>query len=201
MKTQIITIIAASVFATSAVADVALSSGHKPSSVKNKAVSACVNAIQDYHSKEARLFLNSVQDGGGAFYGYTEADKRPGTTSVGLLMRMYMGWTRQDDRLRRGANYLAKVGPSKTDMYFNYYATQVLHHLETPAWASWNNELRDHLVKTQASTGHERGSWFFHDRHGGVGGRHYTTAICTMTLQVYYRYMPLYGERAVEEDF
>ena len=40
----------------------------------------------------------------------------------------------------------------------------------------------------------------FPDRHGSLGGRHYTTAMCVMMLEVYYRHMPLYGETAVEFD-
>jgi hypothetical protein len=112
---------------------------------------------------------------------------------------MYLGWSRQDERLQRGVNYLAHRGPSTSDMYFNYYATQVLHHYGGQTWDPWNVTMRDFLIASQASMGHERGSWFFADPHGSVGGRHYTTAICTMTLEVYYRYMPLYGEDAVEE--
>jgi hypothetical protein len=147
---------------------------------------------------KATRFLNSVQDGNGAFYGYQRPNKEPGPTSVGLLLRMYLGWSRQDDRLTRGVSYLAKLGPSNSDMYFNYYATQVLHHYGGPRWENWNEELREFLIATQETTGHESGSWFFPDRHGGKAGRHYTTAISTMTLEVYYRYMPLYGEEAVE---
>jgi hypothetical protein len=150
-------------------------------------------------TENAKLFLNSVQDGNGAFYGYMNPVKEPGPTAVGLLLRMYLGWSRQDERLQRGVNYLAHRGPSTSDMYFNYYATQVLHHYGGQTWDPWNVTMRDFLIASQASMGHERGSWFFADPHGSVGGRHYTTAICTMTLEVYYRYMPLYGEDAVEE--
>ncbi len=147
----------------------------------------------------AQRFLNTMQDAGGAFYGYASRGKQPGPTAVGLLLRMYSGWTRQDERLGRGVAYLAYHGPSQNDMYFNYYATQVLHHFEGNYWPEWNRELRDYLVTTQANDGHELGSWFFNDSHGVKGGRHYTTAICTMILEVYYRYMPLYGKRAVEK--
>jgi hypothetical protein len=55
-------------------------------------------------------------------------------------------------------------------------------------------------VRTQATTGHERGSWFFQDQHGLKGGRLYTTAMCAMMLEVYYRHMPLYETVAVEDD-
>jgi hypothetical protein len=146
-------------------------------------------------------FLDSVQTANGAYYGYVTHGKQPGTTSVALLLRMYSGWARDDSRLVRGAAYLRSHGPSKSDMYYNYYATQVVHHLGGPAWPKWNETLREYLIKQQAQTGHERGSWHFQDRHGNVGGRLYTTAMCAMILEVYYRHMPLYGTRAVETGF
>ncbi|NLF69107.1 MAG: terpene cyclase/mutase family protein [Candidatus Anammoximicrobium sp.] len=148
----------------------------------------------------AERFLDSVQNDDGAVYGYQKPDKSPTPTAVGLLSRMYLGWRRSDSRLGRGVSYLEKLGPSRTDMYFNYYATQVLHHYESPGWDRWNTALRDRLVATQSRRGHEHGSWYFHDPHGKSGGRLYTTAICVMILEVYYRHMPLYGKRAVEAD-
>ena len=84
-------------------------------------------------------------------------------------------------------------------MYFNYYATQVMHHYEAPGWNTWNDQLRDRLVKTQSKYGHERGSWYFHDKHSLAGGRLYNTAICTMILEVYYRHMPLYRREILEQ--
>jgi hypothetical protein len=147
----------------------------------------------------AERFLDSVQADDGSQYGYLRPGKDPGPTAIGLLIRMYTGWPREDSRLGRGVAVLARHGPSPTDMYFNYYATQVLHHYDGPSWPQWNEPMRDHLIRTQATTGHERGSWFFEDRHGVQGGRLYTTAMCVMILEVYYRHMPLYDTRAVED--
>jgi hypothetical protein len=148
----------------------------------------------------ANKYLDSVQSGSGAFYGYLQRGKKPSTTAIGLLIRMYLGWNQDDPRLQRGAGFLAEQGPSKKDMYYNYYATQVLHHLGGPAWPKWNVVMRDYLVATQATQNHERGSWFFVDQHGVVGGRLYTTAMCIMILEVYYRHMPLYAEQAIDDD-
>jgi hypothetical protein len=145
----------------------------------------------------AEKFLDSVQKNDGAYYGYMKPDQAPTPTAVGLLMRMYLGWPREDDRLTRGTAYLEKMGPSRTDMYFNFYATQVLHHYRGPGWPKWNQTLRDRLVATQARRGHEHGSWYFADKHGQAGGRLYTTAMCVMILEVYYRYLPLYEQRTV----
>ena len=45
---------------------------------------------------------------------------------------------------------LSNVGPSQTDMYYNYYATQVLHHYEGELWTKWNAKMRDYLVNSQS---------------------------------------------------
>jgi hypothetical protein len=113
---------------------------------------------------------------------------------------MYDGWAQADPRLAKGVQYLGEQGPSRTDVYYNYYATQVLHHYEGPAWDAWNATLRERLIATQSRRGHEHGSWYFHDQHGEVGGRLYTTAMCVMILEVYYRHLPLYGREAVVEE-
>lgn len=154
-------------------------------------------------------FLDSVSAHGGVSYGYMgpSAEIRPGTTAVGLLCRMYTGWDRQHAALRRGVQYLAEHGPSPADMYFNYYATQVLCHWEGPEWKAWNATLRDYLVATQSRQGHETGSWFFsdtsdaHDHGLRQGGRLYFTCLATMILEVYYRHLPLYGQASAEESF
>lgn len=148
--------------------------------------------------ERAKEYLNSVQTGDGAYYGYLKADKEPTPSAVGLLSRMYCGWPRNDARLQKGLDYLSKLGPSKHDMYFNYYATQVLHHYNGSLWSEWNRKLRDYLISTQSRMAHETGSWHFTDQHGTAGGRLYTTAMCVMILEVYYRHMPLYGEKTLQ---
>lgn len=149
----------------------------------------------------AREYLNSVQTSDGANYGYQKPAKMPTPSAVGLLCRMYYGWRQDDSRLSRGVEYLSKLGPSKTDMYFNYYATQVLHHHGGAPWGTWNERQRDFLIAKQSRAGHENGSWYFVDEHGAAGGRLYTTAMCVMILEVYYRHLPLYGERTVTDGF
>ena len=144
----------------------------------------------------AQRFLDGVQTDGGAGYGYMTPQAAPTTTSIGLLCRMYTGWDRSHPGLAAGIEYLAREGPSPDDMYFNYYATQALAHWGGPKWEVWNEEMREHLVATQARVGHEAGSWFFDCENARSAGRLYDTAMAVMILEVYYRYMPLYTERA-----
>ena len=37
--------------------------------------------------------------------------------------------------------------------------------------------------------------------HADRGGRLYCTAMAAMILEVYYRYLPIYREQSIEEDF
>jgi hypothetical protein len=146
-------------------------------------------------------FLDAIQDDAGATYLYLNGDRRgtPATTAVGLLCRMINGWPREHKPLQRGAAKLGDQQPRRNNMYFNFYASQVLHHIGGANWDKWNPKMREYLVETQAKDGHETGSWYFAESHSSPGGRLYTTAMATMTLEVYYRYMPMYKEAFVDK--
>jgi hypothetical protein len=155
-------------------------------------------------------FLDSVQAESGAKYGYTGPGGGNATTAVGLLCRMYLGWKSDHPAIQSGAEFLAKTGPSEGNMYFNYYATQVMRQYGGdevgPAhelWEKWNNEMRDSLVNTQDKNGHQEGSWMMRkaDHGASSGGRLYCTSMATMILEVYYRHMPIYGKQATSEEF
>jgi hypothetical protein len=153
--------------------------------------------------KKAEAFLDSVQSDDGASYGYTDAGNGAATTAVGLLCRMYLGWKKDHPGLQRGIANLSARGPNG-NLYYDYYATQVLHHSEGETWDAWNAAMRDRLINGQETQGHEAGSWYegFDDGHGPeVGGRLYTTSLATMILEVYYRHLPIYGQESVTTEF
>ncbi len=150
----------------------------------------------------ATKFLDSVQSESGAKYGYTNPGSKQATTAIGLLCRMYLGWKHDHPALQRGVDWIDQIGPSNSDMYYNYYATQVMRHYEGEHWDRWNARMRDWLVSQQATQGHEEGSWHMTGGHGaGAGGRLYNTSMATMVLEVYYRHLPIYRKAAAEEDF
>lgn len=149
-----------------------------------------------------KKFLDSVQANNGATYGYmAPGENRPSMNAVGLLCRMYLGWDHDHPPLIEGVNRLAKSRPSKVNMYFNYYATQVMRHYGGEQWEEWNKEMRDFLVKSQNRKGHADGSWLMGKDHTNQGGRLYCTAMATMILEVYYRHLPIYGKKASEVEF
>ena len=102
-------------------------------------------------------------------------------------------------RLRSGVDYLLANLPDwdKRNVYYWYYATQVCHHMEGEDWQKWNEVMRQLLPEHQEKRGGERGSWDPNgDRWGDAGGRLYVTCLSLYTLEVYYRHLPIYRQRA-----
>ena len=99
-----------------------------------------------------------------------------------------------------GIKYLLGNMPDERlhNIYYWYYATQVLHNYTGYEWDTWNRAMRKLLVKTQTrQTGScANGSWDpdnpSRDAWGVPGGRHFVTALSCLTLEIYYRYLPLY---------
>ena len=115
---------------------------------------------------------------------------------------MYLGWDQKKPGLVKGVAYLDQLKPSPNDMYYNYYATQVMHHHGGKEWDRWNAVMRDQLVKTQVRNGPEEGAWpVSADPGGGSGGRLYTTCLSVMTLEVYYRFLPMYNRDKLKVTF
>jgi hypothetical protein len=149
----------------------------------------------------ANKFLDSVMSDY-SYYGYTDPGRGQATTAIGLLCRMYLGWKKDHPGIEKGIQFLSQTGPSKGNMYYNYYATQCLRHYEGEHWDKWNVKMRDQLVNSQEKAGHLRGSWHMNGDHGSDrGGRLYCTSMATMILEVYYRHMPLYGKQAADDEF
>jgi hypothetical protein len=117
---------------------------------------------------------------------------------AGLLTREYLGWKKDNRDLQAGVKYLMQNLPPESsnklgNLYYYYYATQVLHHMEGSEFDLWNYRMREHLLRLQAREGHRAGSWDPEGaNYGNRGGRLYTTSMALMTLQVYYRHLPMY---------
>jgi len=119
-------------------------------------------------------------------------------TAEGLLMRQYLGAGRDDKHMLAGAEFLKQRLPRdrERDVYYWYYATQVMFHMQGEHWSEWNAALRDLLIDAQEKTAEQRGSWDpdspTKDTWGKSGGRHYVTCMNLLMLEVYYRHLPLY---------
>lgn len=128
-------------------------------------------------------------------------------TSVGLLMRLYTGWKRDNPDMVRGADYLQQHLPAlgtarnpQRDTYYWYYATQVMFHMGGKHWEAWNGQLHPLLTSSQIKQGPLAGSWdprgAVPDRWADHAGRLYVTVMNLLSLEVYYRHLPLYDDTA-----
>lgn len=152
-----------------------------------------------------------------ALYGYTPGSRggTPVLTSVGLLCRQYLGWGPLVPDLHAGCKFLLEnrnfrppdkdkvSNPRSLPLYGWYYATQVMHHMEGKYFDEWNPNMRDLLVKLQDKADPSAcsyGSWppeFFD--FGPRAGRIYSTSLCILTLEVYYRHLPMYRRMELAE--
>jgi hypothetical protein len=155
--------------------------------------------------KRVSDYLDQVARDDGSRYAYRVRDGATLTlTAEGLLCRMYLGWERGDPRLQNGVAYLLENLPvwNEQNVYYWYYATQVMHHMEDSPWRTWNTEMRKLLPEKQIRRGRERGSWDpGGDRWGNDGGRLYVTCLSIYVLEVYYRHLPLYQTGHVSQGF
>jgi hypothetical protein len=143
----------------------------------------------------AKAFLNSCANADEG-YGYIAGQpSTPRMTAVALLCREYMeNWGPAHPRLIKSiTNHLKTNPPDRQDVYYYYYATQVMHHFGGDAWRDWNDKMRESLIQKQDQDGANAGSWSAAgDPYGRAGGRLMMTSLNLLTLEVYYRYLPLY---------
>jgi hypothetical protein len=143
----------------------------------------------------AAKWLTSIGTGTGGF-GYTTKGAAPAMSAVGLLCMQYMGAQKDTPVIQGGIKLLTGWTPAsnKDNCYYYYYGTQVMHNVPGPEWDTWNRSMRKLLIESQAKEGCAAGSWdpskdAFGKDHAG---RMFVTALNTLTLEVYYRYLPLY---------
>jgi hypothetical protein len=160
-----------------------------------KSASAAGLEVQPATILRAKNFLGSQRSKDGVNYFYREEDEKSITcTAIGLLLRIFLGDSCTDPAIIEGLIRISKHNDYGNDIYFRYYAALTLFHVGGPMWDKWNSNCREYLISTQSKDGHEAGSWYFENHFGKEGGRLYTTAMAAMTLEVYYRYSPLYQQ-------
>lgn len=145
----------------------------------------------------ASRYLDSAQsDEHGDRYGYTalKPTYKSSVTAIAVLCRMYLGWNRDTPQLQKCVRLLDEKGPASDSLYYVYYATQVMRNWGGDEWTRWNEFTREELIRTQQTTGDAAGSWPPRNRslEAKAGGRLFMTCLATLTLEVYYRYLPLY---------
>jgi hypothetical protein len=159
--------------------------------------------------QKAERFLDACQssDGsnipGGGYKYMPNTGVTATMTAVGMLCRQYSGVNPRNPGLLKGVEILKKAPPGTThNYYYEYYATQVMHHMGGEAWNFWNlgpdgkNGIRDTRIRamdTGNRKAHQKGSWAPPSGgHANDGGRIMATGLSLLMLEVYYRHLPLY---------
>lgn len=136
-----------------------------------------------------------TQVGGGAhggLYGYTDKTPKLAMVAEGMFCRQIMGVTAEDPRMLESAAFLtaSPLNAGNADLYYWYYGTLAMYQHRGKEWEKWNEQLKAALPPMQSTTGDDEGSWTPVGPHGGGMGRVVSTALATLSLEVYYRYLP-----------
>lgn len=155
--------------------------------------------------ENTRKWLASVASGEHhGLFQYRPYDSKgvtPTMTAVGMLIHQYLGMPRGDAAMVEGRDYLMRNLPdadTQRNVYYWYYGTMAMHNLVGPEWDAWNRKVRRTLIKTQINDPEScaNGSWDpdkpTTDTWGHAGGRLMVTSLSVLTLEVYYRYLPIY---------
>ncbi len=116
-------------------------------------------------------------------------------TAEAWVCRQFLGVGGPGTASNEAADYLLRNSPDRSEynLYTWYYGTLAMYQHGGTPWVAWNTQVRDQLVKRQRLNGHAAGSWDpDSSKFGSLGGRIYSTALATLSLEVYYRYLRLY---------
>ena len=133
-------------------------------------------------------------------YAYRRGDRpSPAMTAEAMFVQQLLGRTADEPRMRESAAFIADALPawsSDAPTHHWYYATLALFQHQGEPWVRWNDALTEALLANQREDGPHAGSWDPQDRWSRAGGRVYQTAICALSLEVYYRYAVRDGSTA-----
>ncbi len=160
--------------------------------------------VPEENFERARKWLDQAGGGRhGGLYGYQgPGTKWPAMIATGMFCRQLDLVPPTSPMQIESARQL-KMRPMKTsrpDYYYIYYATLALYQHQGSIWQDWNESLKDILPRVQEKTGSNAGSW---DPSSGLarnGGRITSTTLATLSLEVYYRILPIYGFRGNEDE-
>ncbi len=123
----------------------------------------------------------------------------PRMTAVSLTARLFMGHSNKAADSVRQAKWLTAdnghlaIASQGTDLYYIYYMSMAMHQMGGRYWKGWNKPFNEGLRRRQVRQGPDRGSWpVAGSPYGAHGGRVYTTAMACLSLEVYFKYLPMY---------
>lgn len=149
---------------------------------------------------KADKWLDAVGGGKyGGIYGYQgKGGEQSAMIATGMFCRQLAKMPPTDARMMEGALHInvKPISAQNLDYYYLYYGTLALYQHQGPIWDTWNERMKQTLPELQHKVGDNAGSWGATGNHGARMGRTVATALATLSLEVYYRILPIYGFRA-----
>ncbi len=127
----------------------------------------------------------------------------PGSTPASVFCLLLLGADRDDERVRAASAWILERAPTafrrhsldefvlraRGNVYFWYYGSLACFLAGGDVWEAWNTALKRVLLEGQS----DDGSFAPIDEYADYAGdtdrdRAYTTAMCVLSLEVYYRY-------------
>ena len=154
--------------------------------------------VPDEAYQNASKYLWNMYDPAGGF-GYGAPNRTPNMTAVGVLCQVFLGHG-DSPKIKKSLDFLKqqtvdweKPSNGGFALYGWYYMTQAMFQGGGAYWEYWNKQIRDKLVKVQSPDGHWDGPGGAKSGENGFGPA-YPTALCCLSLEVYYRYLPIYQD-------
>ena len=150
----------------------------------------------------ARRWLDFAGGGEhGGLYGYqSPSDISRAMVATGMFCRQLDMVPPSSPKMIESAELMKRypIRDNNPDLYYIYYGTLALYQHQGPIWQQWNNDLKRILPDIQIKSGSLAGSWDLSRSNTKGGGRIASTTLAILSLEVYYRILPMYGFRGDE---
>ena len=150
----------------------------------------------------ARRWLDFAGGGEhGGLYGYqSPSDISRAMVATGMFCRQLDMVPPSSPKMIESAELMKRypIRDNNPDLYYIYYGTLALYQHQGPIWQQWNNNLKRILPDIQIKSGSLAGSWDLSRSNTKGGGRIASTTLAILSLEVYYRILPMYGFRGEE---
>ena len=150
----------------------------------------------------ARKWLDFAGGGEhGGLYGYqSPTDISRAMVATGMFCRQLDLVPPSNPKMIESAELMKRypIRDNNPDLYYIYYGTLALYQHQGSIWQEWNDNLKRILPEIQVKAGNLAGSWNLSRSNTKVGGRIASTTLAILSLEVYYRILPMYGFRGLE---
>lgn len=123
--------------------------------------------------------------------------QNPQASAATLIPPLFFGSQSSQAAMDRCIDRLAATGPDLSRLQETYFATLLVHHRHSGSRQEWHNQVRDVLINQQNWHSPHRGAWLDRPQaKAGFGEGEpdlQRTVLSMMTMEIYYRHMPIYG--------